>query len=341
MEASEESLILSMLFEHACKKEFNGVLQNTLQTKDLAFKIHENSSSSESGPSEKIKINPLFMLIYILKKFLNSLESFSKISKSSGILMLPSIIGLLESTYQQYSFISLKKYFTLTSELRLFDLINYIIDDSDSSLVVQKLNKYFPRWNEHYKKNIEQTFHIKNSKILDKVEESHTQCRRLILRLAMDKSYRNNYLSEHYANDIRRLMKESRESLSEIIDELESCAGSSSLEEVVNAEKNDSSISNDLSFQMLLDYIQPEISEEALVKFLDDFDPMLCSQAATGLSSCLLPIETMSEISDDEDSEDTDESESEEKSEDGENSREESCNGTTSNSIIPIVDLGE
>ncbi|GIY76653.1 uncharacterized protein CEXT_119351 [Caerostris extrusa] len=72
---------------------------------------------------------------------------------------------------------------------------------------------------------------------------------------------------------------------------------------MANGEEMDCSDSNDLSIQLLLDYIQPEITDEALLKFLDDFEPILNSQPPTGLSSCLLPFDTMSEVSDDEDSE--------------------------------------
>lgn len=338
METSQESVILSVLFEHACKKQFNGVLQNVLQDKDLTSKILQNSSSSESGSLESPKINPVFMLIFILKK-LNSFEHFEKLSKNSGVV-LPMVINLLESTYKQYSFISLKKYFTLMSELRLLDLINYIVDDSDSTLVIQKLNQHFPRWNAGYRANIEKNFLIENSKILDKVEESHTQCRRLILRLAMDKSYKKKYLSEQYSNDISRLQRESKTYLSEIIADLESCAGSSSLEKILKGEQMNSS--NDLGFQLLLDYIQPELSDEAMVKFLDDFEPMLCSQPATGLSSCLLPIDTLSDMSYGESSEececDNENSENERNSDDDENSKDDSCINIASNSI-PVVNL--
>ncbi|GFR19581.1 uncharacterized protein TNCT_202631 [Trichonephila clavata] len=313
METSQESVILPILFEHACKKEFNGVLQNVLQDKDLASKILKNSSSSESESPENPKINPVFMLIFILKK-LNSIENFEKLSNNSDV-SLPTIIDLLESTYKQYSFISCKKYFILMSELRLLDMINYVVDDSDPPLIIQKLNLHFPHWNAAYRTNIAKSFQIENSKILGKVEESHTQCRRLILRLAMDKSYRKKYLSEQYSNDISRLRRESKVYLSEVIADLESCAGNSSLEKIVNGEQINSSTSNDLGFQLLLDYIQPEISDEALVKFLDDFEPMLCSQPATDLSSCLLPMDTMSE-SDSESSEDEENSEDDESSKD-------------------------
>ncbi|GFQ78368.1 uncharacterized protein TNCT_316771 [Trichonephila clavata] len=158
METSQESVILPILFEHACKKEFNGVLQNVLQDKDLASKILKNSSSSESESPENPKINPVFMLIFILKK-LNSIENFEKLSNNSDV-SLPTIIDLLESTYKQYSFISCKKYFILMSELRLLDMINYVVDDSDPPLIIQKLNLHFPHWNAAYRTNIAKSFQI-------------------------------------------------------------------------------------------------------------------------------------------------------------------------------------
>ncbi|GFY67269.1 uncharacterized protein TNIN_280001 [Trichonephila inaurata madagascariensis] len=117
-------------------------------------------------------------------------------------------------------------------------MINYVVDDSDPPLIIQKLNQHFPHWNAAYRTNIAKSFQIENSKILDKVAESHTQCRRLILRLAMDKSYREKYLSEQYSNDISRLKRESKAYLSEVIVDLESCAGNSSVEKASSAEAN-------------------------------------------------------------------------------------------------------
>ncbi|KAF8787252.1 hypothetical protein HNY73_008871 [Argiope bruennichi] len=281
-----------------------------LEDKDLASKVLQNSPCIEQNSQNKSKIQPIFILISLLRK-LHSLENFSKISKNSSKLdILPVIIELLETAYRQSNFISLKRFFTLISELKLLDLLNLIVDDSESSLVVQKLNQHFPRWTATYRSNIEKNFLIENSKVLDKVEESHTQCRRLILKLAMDKAYKTKYMKEQYPNDMNRLMQESKTYIMEIVTALESQTGSSVLEKMLNGEETESLDSNDLGIQLLLDYVQPGITDDALLRFLDDFEPILNSQPTTGLSSCLLPIDTMSEVSDYENCEDSNQSDS-------------------------------
>ncbi|GBM29644.1 hypothetical protein AVEN_125292-1 [Araneus ventricosus] len=334
MDTTQDSVLSSIIFEHACKQELEGVLRNMLEDKDLVSKVLENSTNTEQNSQKKSKIQPIFILISLLRK-LHSLESFSKISKNSSKLdILPVVIELLETAYRQCNFISLKKFFTLTSELKLLDLLNLIVDNSESSLVVQKLNQHFPRWTATYRSNIEKNFVIENTKVLDKVEESHTQCRRLILKLAMDKSYKTKYMTEQYSNDMNRLMQESKVYILEVITALKSQNGCSVLEKMLNGDEMESFDSNDLGVQLLLDYVQPGITDDALLRFLDDFEPILNSQPATALSSCLLPIDTMSEVSDDENCEDSDQSES-----DYENSQDAGDHVKSFADVLPSVTL--
>lgn len=49
--------------------------------------------------------------------------------------------------------------------------------------------------------------------------------------------------------------------------------------------------------QLLLDYIQPEITPESLLKFLNEMGSAL-EPPSGGFSSCLLPFDTLSECSD-------------------------------------------
>lgn len=47
----------------------------------------------------------------------------------------------------------------------------------------------------------------------------------------------------------------------------------------------------------MLDYLQPEITEETLLQFLNEIEPSL-EPPSGGFSSCLLPFDTLSECSD-------------------------------------------
>lgn len=71
-------------------------------------------------------------------------------------------------------------------------------------------------------------------KILDKVEESYSQCRRLILKLATDSSYRSLYMKEQFLVDMRKMIKDSLVLLKEIIDNLSLNAGITAVERVKN-----------------------------------------------------------------------------------------------------------
>ncbi|KAG8196777.1 hypothetical protein JTE90_014509 [Oedothorax gibbosus] len=297
MEA-QDNWITAVIFEHACKENFKTVTKRMLEDPDLSTKITENTLNSESVTLQKPRVQPVYLFVSLLKQ-MNSLEDFGfNTASSPSINVLPTMLELLESTYKQFNFMSLRRYFTLTSELKLLDLLNLIVENSESSLVVQKLNQHFPRWTSNYRLSLEKDYKIENSKVLEKVEESHTQCRRLILKLAVDKSHRAKYMSEQYLTDLNRLTKESKAYILEIITSLELHTGPSALEKISTEKEMDFSNSDDLSVQLLLDYTQPEITSDTLLKYLDDLGPSFNSQPTSALTSCLLPFDTMSEGSD-------------------------------------------
>lgn len=66
----------------------------------------------------------------------------------------------------------------------------------------------------------------------EKVKESNTHCRRLILKLAADRAYRIKYIGKQYEADLNRLTKEFDTYLAEIISNLECSMGPTILEKV-------------------------------------------------------------------------------------------------------------
>lgn len=259
----------------------------------------EDFVSKIVSSSEKSQIKPVFMLIYLLKKLHSSdllVENGSKLND-----VLPVIIDLLETTFCQFNFMSLKKYFTLISELKLLELLSLIKTNGEFSHAVKKLNHYFPRWTPSYRTELEKKFLIDNPKILDKVEESYAQCRRLIFKLTVDGKYREKYFSEQYSNDHYRIVKESKDYFKEIINALLFCAGSSKLDMMLKDTENVNS--NDMNILLLLEYSVPDISDESLMKFFEDLEPTLNSQPNTSLDSCLQPFNSLTE---DEDSDSSD-----------------------------------
>uniref|UniRef100_A0A2L2YDZ3 Uncharacterized protein n=2 Tax=Parasteatoda tepidariorum TaxID=114398 RepID=A0A2L2YDZ3_PARTP len=294
MSCSLDNAIPSLLFEHACKNSYNNTIAYILNNEDFTSQVISSCSSSEDK-----QVKPVFIFINLLKK-LNSLNILSNIDSIPEELsnILSVIIDLLETTYRQYNFISLKKFFTFLSELKLLDLLSLIVKNVESPKILQKLNQHFPRWSSSYKETVEKNYNIENSKILDKVEESHAQCRRLILKLAVDLTFRAKYMTEQYTNDVDRIVKESICYIKEAINALDSCAGSSLLETVVKDEENVAD-GRDLSVQLLFEYVQPEITDDGLVKFLEDLEPSLNSQpTASALTSCLSPFDSLSEDED-------------------------------------------
>ncbi|XP_035208073.1 uncharacterized protein LOC118182793 isoform X2 [Stegodyphus dumicola] len=307
MENNFEQWLTAICFEHAY----------ILDDEDIASKILLCCSKTKIENSEAPAIKPVFLLIYFLRKLLQSLDSFAKEKKYFNILWNPRAvtltIQLLESIYVKNNFISLKKYFTLISELKLLDLLNLIQENADSSHIIQKLNKHFPRWNTSYKSLIEKDYSIENPKILVKVEESHTQCRRLVLKLAVDQVYRRNYMLEEYSNDVEKLISESKLYITDVITSFIKHAGSSVLERVMSGD-DDLCQSASFEMQLLLDYFQDDMSDEELLKLLQDLKPTMHSQPTCGLVSCLRPIDTMSEMTDSCPEMDTEESSEDESS---------------------------
>lgn len=72
-----------------------------------------------------------------------------------------------------------------------------------------------------------------NPKILDKVEESCAQCRKLILKLATDSTYKSLYMSQQFSNDMEKMMIESVILIKEVISNLSSSAGCTVIEKVI------------------------------------------------------------------------------------------------------------
>lgn len=291
--------LTATVFEYSCKNNFIPVIKKILNDQELSQSLCKNLTC-DLIKNDRENIKPVFILIVMLRRLLSAVETFA-----SDIAVncypwnsddLQKIIKLLERTYEQCEFISLKKFFSVVTQLKFLDLMHLLRSKDESSLLVQKLNLYFPRWQANQKANLEKQFSIENPKILDKVEESNTQCRRLILKLVADPAYRTHYMSQQFSNDMKKMMIESVIYLKEIIENLSSNSGQTVMEKGFLHHRICSE-SEDLGYQVLFDYIQPEATSESLLRFLDELDPALAPPTG-GFSSCLLPFDTMSECSD-------------------------------------------
>ena len=74
---------------------------------------------------------------------------------------------------------------------------------------------------------------FQNPKVLIKVEESCNQCRRLILKLSTDTSYKLLYMKEQFLNDMKKMVLESVILLKEVITNLSSNVGLTTIEKVI------------------------------------------------------------------------------------------------------------
>lgn len=307
--------LTASVFEYSCKKHFISVIEKVLKDKELSSDLH--ISFADSDVSEKQKVKPIFLLIEILRHLLSSVESFASETNTNGHPWnsdaLPKIISLLEKTYEQCEFISIKKFFSLLFQLKFLDLMHLLRSNLEAAVLMQKLNSHFPRGSTQ-KASLEKQFFIENPKILVKVEESCNQCRRLILKLATDTTYRSIYMKEQFSNDMKKMMADSVTLLKEVISNLNSNVGCTAIEKHLQNASNEP-VPDDLGSQLLLDYLQPEITPESLLKFLNELEPAL-EPPSGGFSSCLLPFDTLSECSDVAMDSDCDESGSESCSED-------------------------
>jgi len=206
---------------------------------------------------------------------------------------VPQIIALLERTFEQCEFISLRKFFSLTTQIKFLDFMHLLRLKVDSAILMQKLNVHFPRWQASHKLKLEQQFSIDNPKVLEKVEESYTQCRRLILKLSADTAYRSEYMNNQFSADMKKMMSESSAYLKEAIHSLSGNAGLTVIEKTFQQQVP----SEELGFQLIFDYLQPDAKSEELIKFLDEMETSLAPPTG-GFSSCLLPFDTISECSD-------------------------------------------
>ncbi|XP_054722661.1 uncharacterized protein LOC129232553 [Uloborus diversus] len=179
------------------------------------------------------------------------------------------------------------------------DLMNLLTMNVESSEIIAKLNEHYPRWSPQYKSNLQKEFNIENPKVLNYIEASHTQCRRLVLKLAIDQAYKSTYMTDQYSSDVQQIIEESRKYINEVIAALEEISGTSVIEKLLSGEEKLNTAN--LSHHLLLESLEPNMTESDLLQFLEDFDREDSTQQTSSLASCLLPFGAI--LSDDSESE--------------------------------------
>ncbi|XP_054720405.1 uncharacterized protein LOC129230043 [Uloborus diversus] len=300
MEASNKEWITAITFEHSCKNNLDSVVRSIMQKEnDFTPKLSKFCISNGASIPEKPQVKPIFFFIVLLRKFHQSLTYLKMNSSTSYSELLPEIVKLMESTFQQYNFMSVKKFLHFISELKLLDLMNLLTMNVESSEIIAKLNEHYPRWSPQYKSNLQKEFNIENPKVLNYIEASHTQCRRLVLKLAIDQAYKSTYMTDQYSSDVQQIIEESRKYINEVIAALEEISGTSVIEKLLSGEEKLNTAN--LSHHLLLESLEPNMTESDLLQFLEDFDREDSTQQTSSLASCLLPFGAI--LSDDSESE--------------------------------------
>lgn len=86
-------------------------------------------NNEELFVNRRQNVKPVYLFIQVLRRLLSSVETFASAPINSypwNSSDLPEIIKLLEKTYEQCEFISLKKFFSLLSQLKFLVSILYV-----------------------------------------------------------------------------------------------------------------------------------------------------------------------------------------------------------------------
>lgn len=295
---SDSSLsgVKAWIFEYACKHRMQKVIREIL-TQEMNCLV--NLVCYRGGPTVTKECQPqtAFLFLVFLEMFQQSLNKpdfficekvqLEDIPWDPDVLNL--VVELLESQHNVFHFVSLKLFSNLMTELKLMELIRLLLTDWDAYTIVQKLNLFFPRWDENYEKQVEETFKLKGrNKILMNLQTSHNRCRRMLLQLLLSVHKRRAYVLSSLTEDLKSLTRSAITHVGKGLKLIRRNLPHTAIEQIQFTAKEDLASSSDPAIQILLDHLTPNISEAEFLALLKNLD----HQELVNISvmSCLDPL---------------------------------------------------
>ncbi|XP_022239192.1 uncharacterized protein LOC106457518 isoform X2 [Limulus polyphemus] len=203
--------------------------------------------------------------------------------------VLNMVVELLESQHNVFHFVSLKLFSNLMAELKLMELIRLLLTELDAYSIVQKLNLFFPRWDEKYEKQVEETFKLKEkNKILINLQTSHNRCRRMLLQLLLSVHKRRAYILSSMTEDLKSLARSAVTHVGKVLKLIRRNLPHTAIEQIQFTAKEDLAGSSDPAIQILLDHLTPDISEAEFLTLIKNLGHQ--DMGNISIMSCLDPL---------------------------------------------------